>query len=226
MKTTHDVMRVINLAEQDTILNQFVAELRDVQIQTDRMRFRRNIERIGELMAYEMSRTLAYSTKQVQTPLGTAETRTPDDNLVIATVFRAGLPLHQGFLNVFDRAGNAFVSAYRSYKDEAHHEIDVRVEYIATPDLSQKTVLLVDPMLATGESLELARRAFLTKGSPKRLLIACVIASRRGVDHLKALFPSDDVTLWCAAIDPELNEHKYIVPGLGDAGDLAYGEKL
>lgn len=219
-------MKVINLAEQDTILNQYVAELRDVQVQTDRMRFRRNIERIGELMAYEMSKTLTYSTRQIQTPLGVAEARTPDDDLVIATVFRAGLPLHQGFLNVFDRAGNAFVSAYRFYKDEARHEVDVHVEYIATPDLSQKTVLLVDPMLATGESLEMAWRAFLTKGSPRRLLIACVIASRRGVDHLRQLFPSDDVALWCAAIDPGLNEHKYIVPGLGDAGDLAYGEKL
>lgn len=219
-------MKVINLSEQDTILNQYVAELRDIHIQTDRMRFRHNIERIGELMAYEMSRTLAYSAKAVQTPLGVAEARTPDDDLVIATVFRAGLPLHQGFLNVFDRAGNAFVSAYRSYKDKAHHKVDVHIEYIATPDLSQKTVLLVDPMLATGESLELAWRAFLTKGSPKRLLIACVIASRRGVDHLCRLFPSDDVTLWCAAIDPDLNEHLYIVPGLGDAGDLAYGEKL
>ena len=219
-------MKVINLSETDTILNQFVAELRDVRIQGDRMRFRRNIERIGELMAYEMSRTLCYSAKNIETPLGTAEARTPDDELVVATVFRAGLPLHQGFLNVFDRAGNAFVSAYRYYKDEAHREVDVHVEYIATPDLSRKAVLLVDPMLATGESLEMAWKAFLTKGTPRRLLIACVIASRQGVEHLRRLFPQDDVTLWCAAIDPELNEHKYIVPGLGDAGDLAYGEKL
>ena len=219
-------MKVINLSETDTILNQFVAELRDVRIQGDRMRFRRNIERIGELMAYEMSRTLCYSAKNIETPLGTAEARTPDDELVVATVFRAGLPLHQGFLNVFDRAGNAFVSAYRYYKDEAHREVDVHVEYIATPDLSRKTVLLVDPMLATGESLEMAWKAFLTKGIPRRLLIACVIASRQGVEHLRRLFPQDNVTLWCAAIDPELNEHKYIVPGLGDAGDLAYGEKL
>ena len=219
-------MKVINLSETDTILNQFVAELRDVRIQGDRMRFRRNIERIGELMAYEMSRTLCYSAKNIETPLGTAEARTPDDELVVATVFRAGLPLHQGFLNVFDRAGNAFVSAYRYYKDEAHREVDVHVEYIATPDLSRKTVLLVDPMLATGESLEMAWKAFLTKGTPRRLLIACVIASRQGVEHLRRLFPQEDVTLWCAAIDPELNEHKYIVPGLGDAGDLAYGEKL
>ena len=219
-------MKVIDLSQTDTVLNQFVAELRDVAIQQDRMRFRRNVERIGELMAYEMSRTLRYSAKDVRTPLGTATARTPDDDLVVATVFRAGLPLHQGFLNVFDRAGNAFVSAYRFYKDEAHREVDVHVEYIATPDLSRKTVLLVDPMLATGESLEMAWKAFLTKGTPGRLLIACVIASRQGVEHLQRLFPQDDVTLWCAAIDPALNEHKYIVPGLGDAGDLCYGEKL
>ena len=219
-------MKVINLSETDTILNQFVAELRDVRIQGDRMRFRRNIERIGELMAYEMSRTLCYSAKNIETPLGTAEARTPDDELVVATVFRAGLPLHQGFLNVFDRAGNAFVSAYRYYKDEAHREVDVHVEYIATPDLSRKTVLLVDPMLATGESMELAWKAFLTKGRPRRVMVACVIASRQGVEHLQRLFPSDDVKLWCGAIDPALDERSYIVPGLGDAGDLAYGDKL
>ena len=219
-------MKVVNFAESNSVLNQFVAELRDVRVQGDRMRFRRSVERIGELMAYEMSKELTYSLKQVTTPLGVATASTPDDELVVATVFRAGLPLHQGFLNVFDRAGNAFVSAYRYYKDEAHREVDVHVEYIATPDLSRKTVLLVDPMLATGESLEMAWKAFLTKGTPRRLLIACVIASEQGVEHLRRLFPQDDVTLWCAAVDPELNEHKYIVPGLGDAGDLAYGEKL
>lgn len=219
-------MKVINFAETCSILNQYVAELRDVNIQTDRMRFRRNIERIGELMAYEMSKELAYSVKRIQTPLGIAESCTPDDKLVIATVFRAGLPLHQGFLNVFDKAGNAFVSAYRYYKDKEHRVIDVHVEYIATPDLTDKTVLLVDPMLATGESMEMAYKAFLSKSHPNRLLMACVIASRQGVEHLRTLFPGDDVTLWCAVIDPELDERKYIVPGLGDAGDLAYGEKL
>ncbi|WP_297273862.1 uracil phosphoribosyltransferase [uncultured Bacteroides sp.] len=219
-------MKVINFAETNSVINQYVAEIRDVNVQGDRMRFRRNIERIGELMAYEMSKELTYSVKTVQTPLGVAEVSTPDDDVVIATVFRAGLPLHQGFLNVFDHAGNAFVSAYRYYKDEAHHDVDVHIEYIATPDLSQKTVMLVDPMLATGESMELAFKAFLTKGKPGRLLIACVIASRQGVEHLKELFPGDDVTLWCGAIDPELDEHKYIVPGLGDAGDLAYGDKM
>lgn len=222
----YPAMKVIDFAESNSVINQFVAEIRDVDVQADRMRFRRNIERIGELMAYEMSKELTYSVKPVQTPLGVAQASTPDDDVVIGTVFRAGLPLHQGFLNVFDRAGNAFVSAYRYYKDKECRTLDVHIEYIATPDLSGKTLMLVDPMLATGESMELAYKAFLTKGRPARLLIACVIASRQGVEHLQRLFPDDDVTLWCAAIDPELNERSYIVPGLGDAGDLAYGEKL
>ena len=219
-------MKIVNFAETDSVLNQYVAEIRDVQVQGDRLRFRRNIERIGEIMAYEMSKELAYSVKQVQTPLGVAQARTPDDDVVVATGFRAGLPLHQGFLNVFDRAGNAFVSAYRYYKDKECRTLDVHIEYIAAPDLSQKTLMIVDPMLATGESMELAYKAFLTKGRPARLMIACVIASRQGVEHLQRLFPDDGVTLWCAAIDPVLNERSYIVPGLGDAGDLAYGEKL
>ena len=154
-------MKIVNFAETDSVLNQYVAEIRDVQVQGDRLRFRRNIERIGEIMAYEMSKELAYSVKQVQTPLGVAQARTPDDDVVVATVFRAGLPLHQGFLNVFDRAGNAFVSAYRYYKDKECRTLDVHIEYIAAPDLSQKTLMIVDPMLATGESMELAYKAFL-----------------------------------------------------------------
>ena len=219
-------MKVINLAETNSILNQFIAELRDVNVQNYRMRFRRNIERIGELMAYEISKTLDYSTKKIQTPLGVAEANTPDDKIVIATVFRAGLPMHTGFLNIFDKAGNAFVSAYRYYKDKEHRDLDVRIEYIATPDLTNKTVLLVDPMLATGESLELAWKAFTTKGIPSKLVIACIIASQPGVERIKKVFAEQDVTLWCGVIDPDVDEHSYIVPGLGDAGDLAYGEKI
>lgn len=219
-------MKIINLAEQHSVLNQYVAEIRDVRVQADRWRFRRNIERIGEAMAYEISKELTYSLKPVQTPLGVATVCTPDDELVIGTVFRAGLPLHTGFLNVFDRADNAFVSAYRYYKDKECRTVDVHIEYIAAPDLTGKTLLLVDPMLATGESMELAWKAFLTKGTPAKLHIASVIASRQGVEHLARLFPGDEVTLWCAAVDPELNEHSYIVPGLGDAGDLAFGGKL
>lgn len=218
-------MKVVNFAEKQSVMNQFVAEIRDVKVQGDRMRFRRNIERIGEMMAYEMSKELSYSTKPVVTPLGTAPVNTPDDEVVVATVFRAGLPLHTGFLNVFDRAGNAFVSAYRYYTDKECSQVDVHIEYMASPRLEGKTLMLVDPMLATGESMELAWRAFLTKGTPKRLMIASVIASREGVEHLQRVFPGDEVTLWCAAIDPEMNEHKYIVPGLGDAGDLAFGGK-
>lgn len=220
-------MEIINLSQKNSILNQYVVELRDVNIQTDRMRFRRNLERIGEVMAYEISHRLTYSTKEVQTPLGIAKASTPDDALVVGTVFRAGLPLHTGFLNVFDRADNAFVSAYRYYKDKECSQVDVRIEYIATPALDGRTLLLVDPMLATGESMELALEAFCTKGKPARTHIAAVIASQQGVDHLKRVYGDrDDVTLWCAVIDPEMNERSYIVPGLGDAGDLAFGGKL
>ena len=219
-------MQIIDLSKNNSIINQFLAEMRDVDYQQNRLLFRNNIMRVGEMMAYEISKTLDYVPRNVKTPLGVSTVNVPADKIILATIFRAGLPFHNGFLNVFDHAGNAFVSAYRYYKDEAHHDVDVHIEYIATPDLSQKTVMLVDPMLATGESMELAFKAFLTKGKPGRLLIACVIASRRGVEHLKELFPDDDVTLWCGAIDPELDEHKYIVPGLGDAGDLAYGDKM
>lgn len=219
-------MKIVNFSKENSILNQYVSELRNINIQNDRQRFRRNIERIGELMAYEISKTLDYSVKEIQTPLSVATASTHDDKIVIATVFRAGLPMHQGFLNIFDRADNAFVSAFRYYKDEVQSEVDVNIEYIAAPSLTDKTLLLVDPMLATGESLDLAWKAFQTKGTPSRLHIACIIASQQGVDHLAKVFPQDDVTLWCAAIDPELNEHKYIVPGLGDAGDLAYGGKI
>lgn len=220
-------MKIIDLSVQPSILNQYVSELRDVNVQKDRMRFRRNLERIGEVMAVEVSRRLSYSTKFVETPLGVATVNTPDDDVVVGTVFRAGLPLHTGFLNVFDRAGNAFVSAYRYYRDKECRQVDVHIEYIATPDLTGRTLMLVDPMLATGESMELAWRAFLSKGEPRHTHLVCVIASQQGVDHLaQALADRDDVTLWCAAIDAELNERSYIVPGLGDAGDLAFGEKL
>ncbi|HEY5499224.1 MAG TPA: uracil phosphoribosyltransferase [Bacteroidales bacterium] len=217
-------MRVINLSEQNnTLLNQFLLEIRSVNIQGDRMRFRRNVERIGEIMAYEMSKDFTYSTKNVQTPLGFAPVNTIDDQLVVSTIFRAGLPFHHGFLNYFDASENAFVSAYRKYKDALKFEINI--EYIASPNLDGKTLIITDPMLATGSSLELAYGALLTKGAPAKLHIATVIASQAGVDYVKSCFP-DDTTLWCAAIDPELNSHSYIVPGLGDAGDLAYGEKM
>lgn len=219
-------MQVINMSESDSLLHQFVAELRDVNIQPDRMRFRRNLERIGEVMAYEISKHLGYADAEVETPLGTAAVRRLTDKVVLGTVFRAGLPLHQGFLNIFDRAGNAFVSAYRYYKDKECRQVDVHIEYIATPPLDGTTLLLVDPMLATGESMELALKAFSTKGTPTHVHLVCVIASCEGVKHLQDAYGHrDDVTLWCAAIDPRLNERSYIVPGLGDAGDLSFGEK-
>lgn len=219
-------MKVINLSETSSILNTFLTELRDVTVQNDRMRFRHNIVRIGHVEAYEISKFLSYSTKTVQTPLDTCEVNTCDDDVVIGTVFRAGLPLHQSFLDIFDYAGNAFVSAYRYYKDREMNEVGIKVEYCASPALDGKTLILVDPMLATGGSMELAYDALKTKGTPKRLVMACVIASQKGVDYLQKVFPEDDVVLVCGAIDPVLNEHKYIVPGLGDAGDLMYGEKI
>ena len=220
-------MKIINFAETNSVINQYVAELRDVRIQADRNTFRHNLQRIGQMMAYEVSKTLQYSEKTIQTPLATAKANTPDDEIVLATVFRAGLPFHQGFLDVFDHAGNAFVSAYRYYLDDAHEKVGIKVEYLAAPDLTDKTVIIADPMLATGGSLELAYQALCTKGIPKHLHLCCVIAAQDGIDNLLKLFkPLDSVTLWCAAIDPILNEHKYIVPGLGDAGDLAYGEKI
>lgn len=220
-------MKIINFAESNSIVNQYVAELRDVHVQGDRNSFRNNLYRIGQMMAYELSKTLHYSVKDIQTPLAVAQASTPDDEVVLATVFRAGLPYHQGFLDVLDKAGNAFVSAYRYYMDEKHEEVGIKVEYLAAPDLTGKTLVIVDPMLATGGSLQLAYEALCSKGIPSQLHLCCVIASQQGVDHILKLFkPLDNVTLWCAAIDPELNEHKYIVPGLGDAGDLAYGEKI
>lgn len=220
-------MKIINFAESNSVINQYVAELRDVRIQGDRNTFRHNLERIGQLMAYEVSKTLTYSVKEIQTPLAIAKASTHDDEIVLATVFRAGLPFHQGFLDVFDHAGNAFVSAYRYYMDEKHEEVGIKVEYLAAPDLTNKTLIIADPMLATGGSLQLAYEALCTKGIPKQLHLCCVIAAQTGVDNILKLFkPLDNVTLWCATIDPVLNEHKYIVPGLGDAGDLAYGDKI
>lgn len=219
-------MKIINLSESNSIINQYLAETRDVDYQKNRFLFRNNIQRIGELEAYEISKQLDYETKDVTTPLGISQVNVPADKIVLATIFRAGLPFHNGFLNIFDHAGNAFVSAYREYTDEEHHNIGVHVEYLATPSIDGKTLIIADPMLATGASMELGYKAFLTKGTPKRIHVACVIASPEGIEHIKKTFPEEKTTIWCAAIDPGLNEHQYIVPGFGDAGDLCYGEKL
>ena len=212
-------MKIINFAETNSILNQYVAEIRDVQVQSDRLRFRRNIERIGEIMAYEMSKDFAYSQKNIQTPLGIAPVQTPDNQLVLSTILRAGLPFHQGFLSYFDGAENA----YRKYKDTL--KFDIHIEYIASPRIDGKTLIITDPMLATGSSMELSYQAMLTKGHPAEIHVASIIASRQAVEHIAETLPEDKTTIWCAAIDPEINEHSYIVPGLGDAGDLAFGEK-
>lgn len=216
-------MEVINFAETPSLVNRYMLELRDVNIQHDPLRFRTNLDRIGEIMAYEISKRLDYKNTEVKTPLGTCICREPADDIVLATILRAGLPFHHGFLNYFDRAENAFVSAYRKYKEKGD-TFDVLVEYLASPRLEGKTLILVDPMLATGSSMELAYRALLTKGTPAKIHVASVIASKQSVEFIKSRFP-EDTTLWCGDIDSEVNSHSYIVPGLGDAGDLAYGEK-
>ncbi len=216
-------MKIINFADSRSLVNQYMTELRDVTVQKDMLRFRRNLERIGEIMAYEISRTLEYTSVDIDTPLARTKSDIISSQLVLATIFRAGVPFHQGFLNFFDHAQNAFVSAYRKYKEKEN--FDVCIEYLASPRLAGKTLILADPMLATGASMELSYRALLTKGEPKEIHVASVIASQVAVDYIAAHFPADKTTLWVGAVDPEINSHSYIIPGLGDAGDLAYGIK-
>lgn len=216
-------MKIINFADSRSLVNQYMTELRDVTVQKDMLRFRRNLERIGEIMAYEISRTLEYTSVDIDTPLARTKGDIISSQLVLATIFRAGVPFHQGFLNFFDHAQNAFVSAYRKYKEKEN--FDVCIEYLASPRLDGKTLILADPMLATGASMELSYRALLTKGEPKEIHVASVIASQVAVDYIAAHFPADKTTLWVGAVDPEINSHSYIIPGLGDAGDLAYGIK-
>lgn len=217
-------MKVINLGESNSVLNNFMSQLRDKDIQKDRMRFRRNLERVGEIFAYEISKVLDYSTKQFCTPLGIADIPTYDNQLVIATILRAGLPLHQGILNVFDNAQNAFVAAYRKY--DRGDDFHINIEYASSPDLTGKTLILADTMLATGSSLEITYNRLLEDGEPLHTHLVCPVSSVFAVDYIKKHLPSDKVTLWVAAIDEELTTHSYIVPGLGDAGDLAYGDKI
>ena len=207
-------MRIVNLGDTNSILNKFVK---------DSLRFRRNVERIGEIMAYEISKEFHYSTKDIQSPLGIAPMNTPDDRIVISTILRAGLPFHQGFLRYLDNAENAFVSAYRKYKDRLN--FDIHIEYIASPRLTGKTLIISDPMLATGSSMELAYEALLTKGVPGHVHVASIISSKQALEYLQKKMPDDKTTIWIAALDNDLDDHSYIVPGLGDAGDLAFGEK-
>ncbi len=210
--------------KRNSLFNQFIAEIRDQEIQKDPLRFRKNIERMGEILAYEISKELNYKAIDIQTPLGVSHEYVYEENVVIATILRAGLPLHQGVLNYFDSAENCFVSAYRKYNEKG--DFDIHIEYISSPSLDGKTVILTDPMLASGASMELAYKAILTKGKPKHIHIASIIGSEEGIEYIKENMGNNNVTLWIGAVDKELNDKKYIVPGLGDAGDLAFGTKL
>ena len=212
------------LNKENTILNKFIAQIRDREVQRDSMRFRRNLERVGEVMSYEISRTLNYKTQIVETPLGEAAVEMISDKIVVATIMRAGLPLHQGFLNYFDDAESAFISTYR--KSSKDGSFKVNVEYVSSCNFEGKTLILVDPLLATGTSLVLAYEALIAKGGePNHTHIATVVASEQGLDYVKHHLPSRSTTLWVGAVDAELTSRSYIVPGIGDAGDLAFGEK-
>ncbi len=217
-------MNVHCLDSQNTILLNFISEIRDINLQSDKMRFRRNIERIGEILAYELSKTLSYQNKTVTTPLGTKIVPQVERDIVICAILRAGLPLHQGVLNYFDKAENAFISAYRHHPDNTD-TFDIVVEYLATPSLENKTLLLVDPMLATGHSMAAVYDALKKVGTAKQIHIVSVIGAKEGIDFIKNTFPKN-THLWIATVDNTLNSKGYIVPGLGDAGDLAYGIKL
>ncbi|MFD2892256.1 uracil phosphoribosyltransferase [Flavobacterium chuncheonense] len=217
-------MHIHHLSEENSILNHFLAQIRDVNIQKDSMRFRRNIERIGEIMAYEISKKLTYKDIAVQTPLGIKNTSAIATPIVLCSILRAGLTLHQGFLNFFDAAENGFISAYRHHYDN-DDKFDILVEYKAAPSFTDKTILLVDPMLATGQSIVAVLKKLLIHEKPTAIHIAVTIATPEGIVYLKKHLP-ENCHLWIAAIDEKLNQHNYIVPGLGDAGDLAYGEKL
>ena len=217
------MVKILN--KENTILNKFLAQMRDKNIQRDSMRFRRNMERVAEIMAYEISKRLNYTTRMVETPLGIAAVEEISDKVVIATILRAGLPFHQGFLNYFDDADNGFVSAYRKSRPDGSFVVDV--EYVSTSSLKGKTLILVDPMLATGTSLMLVYDALVRRaGEPEHTHFAAAFASEQGVDYVLKHTSPEKCTLWCAAVDEELTSKSYIVPGIGDAGDLAYGVKL
>ena len=217
-------MIVHHIAQNNSVLNTFIHELRSISIQNDSLRFRRNIERIGEILTYELSKTLNYKNETSVTPLGEKETMLSEDKIVICSILRAGLPLHNGVLNYFDRADNAFISAYRKHIENTS-DFEILVEYMACPNLENKTLVLVDPMLATGQSLALTYEALLQNGTPKNVHVVSVIGAEEGVNYVKDKFP-EDTHLWIATIDEKLNEKGYIIPGLGDAGDLAFGQKL
>lgn len=217
-------MKVINLGETNSVLNNYVAQMRDRLIQKDRMRFRINLERVGNIFAYEISKTLSYSVKPVTTPLGIANVPTIDDKIVVSTILRAGLPLHKGILDYYEDAENAFVAAFRKY--DKGDDFHINIEYATAPHLDGKVLILADTMLATGSSIEVAYSRLLENGKPSYTHLVCPISSVFAVEYLQKHIPDTHMTLWTAALDEELTSHSYIVPGLGDAGDLAYGEKL
>jgi uracil phosphoribosyltransferase len=215
---------VINIGSRNSIVNQFLRELRDSSIQQDSMRFRRNMERMGEIFAYEISKTMDYEPKEVITSLGTTEMQVLKSSPILATILRAGLPLHQGMLNYFDKADNAFVSAYREHRKDG--EFAIQIEYVSSPDIEGRTLILTDPMLATSQSMVASYKSLLIHGKPAHTHFVSVVASVQGVEYLKRMLPKTGTTIWVAAIDDELTAQGYIVPGLGDAGDLAYGQKI
>jgi uracil phosphoribosyltransferase len=217
-------MNIHNISLQNSILNNFISEIRSVGIQKDSMRFRRNIERIGEVLGYEMSKSLSYKTELVETPLGKCTINLPDNDIVLCSILRAGVPLHNGLLNYFDTAENAFISAYRHHKHDPE-SFEIIVEYLACPNLENKTLVLADPMLATGQSMVATFEALKPFGIPKEVHLISVIGAQEGVNFVEQNF-DDNTHLWIAAIDDTLNDKGYIIPGLGDAGDLAFGEKL
>ena len=217
-------MEIINLGKQNSIFNHFIREIRDVNIQKDAMRFRRNIERIGEIFAYEISKKMTYENNDITTSLGISSESLMIEKPVLATILRAGLPLHQGLLNYFDSSNNCFISAFRKHKRGGDFEI--KIEYMSSPDLEGRTVILCDPMLASGSSMVLAMEALLSKGKPKHIHVVVTIASSEGIQYFKENLPFSNCTLWLGAEDKEMTAQSYIVPGLGDAGDLAFGEKI
>jgi len=214
---------VHHLSNTHSLISNWVAECRDVNVQNDRMRFRRNLERIGEVIAYEMSKNMAHIIQPTTTPLGVHQSKVLAEQPVLATILRAGLPLHQGMLNYFDKADNAFISAYRKHHPDGSFEISI--EYLSCPDLNNRVLIMCDPMLATGASIVETIKAITKNQTPKEIHIVVAIASRKGIEIVEAAF-GKDIPIWCADIDETLNEHSYIIPGLGDAGDLAYGTKI
>ncbi len=212
------------LAQKNSLLNQFIAELRDKEVQKDSLRFRKNMERIGEVFAYEISKHLDYKEKEITTPLGVSKMNIPISKIVIATILRAGLPFHNGLLNYFDTAENAFISAHRKYHKDG--SFTIQFEHLSSPDIEGKTLILSDPMLASGASMEIAYKALIERGNPKHTHIVTIIASNQGINYVKKHINMENITIWAGDVDDELTSKSYIVPGLGDAGDLAFGSKM